>query len=167
MSLMQITILVALSIYAVYRQTIRHAVHGQSRFKLAAIYIAVGLVAGGFHLPASPLAWTLLAASILLSVIVGVARGRHTRMWVEEDGQVHAQGTPLTIGLFLALIGCKYAIGAWQYLTHRPLEHGSFGEIMLMVGVMVAMQAEIVWRRARKLQASPTAYGLTAAVPLA
>lgn len=165
MSTAQIIVLVALSVYAVYRQTVRHPVRGRLRFKLAAIYIAVGLVAGGLHPPPTVSSWALLAVSVLLSVAVGVARGWHTRIWVEGDGQVYSKGTLLTIGLFLALIGSKYALGAWQYLSHRPLEQGGFGEAMLMIGVMVAMQAEIVWRRAKKLHASPASSNLAAGAP--
>ncbi|MDM0115426.1 hypothetical protein QTI66_24970 [Variovorax sp. J22R133] len=150
----QILALVALTFYAVYKQSTRHEIIGKTRFKLAAIYIGVGLVTGGFYLPPSATAWSILGGSVLASVLVGVARGRLSKVWAEPDGRIHCQGTPLSIGLFLALIAAKYALGAWQYLTHQPSEHGGFGEVLVMIGLMVAMQAEIIWRRALALRKS-------------
>ncbi|HYP84145.1 hypothetical protein [Variovorax sp.] len=151
MSLTQVAVLLALSIYAIYRQSIRHPVaHGLARFKLAFIYAAVGLVVGGFYLPPDTGAWTALIVSLVASLVVGVLRGRGTRLWREADGQAFSQGTPWTIGLFLALVGAKFAFGAWVYLHHGH-PHGGFGEVMLMIGLMVAMQAQIVWRRAQAL----------------
>lgn len=148
----QILILLALTAYAIYRQSIRHEVVGHSRFKLAIIYTVVGLAVGGFYLPPDATSWAVLLGGLLASVIVGVLRGRFTRLWREADGRVFSRGTPLTVGLFLALVGGKFAIGTWQYLHHAH-PHGGFGEVLVMIGAMVAMQAQIVWQRATALAA--------------
>ncbi len=159
MSPLAILALLALVGYAIYQQTQRHEITGAGRFKLAIIYAAVGLVIGGFSRPDTPAEWGLLAASLALSVVVGLARGRLTRMWVEDrpDGRhVVAQGTAVTIGLFLALVAAKFALGTWAYFAHVS-DDGGFGEVMFMIAVMVAFQAELVWRRARAMGARVTA----------
>lgn len=151
MSPTQILIIIALTVYAIYKQSVRHEVVGKTRFKLALIYGIVGLMVGGFYMPPSLTSWAILLGGMLLSIVVGLARGRLSRVWAEADGKVYSQGTPLTIGLFLLLIGAKFAIGAWQYMTHQPNEHGGFGEVLILIGLMVAMQAQIIWQRALAL----------------
>ncbi|MET0865345.1 MAG: DUF1453 domain-containing protein [Nakamurella sp.] len=151
MQIQQIVILVALIGYAIYRQSHRHEVIGGSRFKLAIIYGIVGLVVGGFAVPAGPWAVGFLVASIALSVIVGVIRGKYTKVW-REDGRVYSQGTALTISLFLILVLGKFAMGTAAYFLHIS-DNGGFGEIMLMIALMVAFQAQIIWNRAKPLGA--------------
>ena len=151
MSPLEIVILVSMLGYAVWRQTQRHEVVGASRFKLAIIYGIVGLVVGGFHLPHSGSAIALLATTIALSIIFGLMRGRYTRVWA-EDGRVYSQGTVLTVSLFFVLIAAKFGLGTIAYLE-KLSNDGGFGEILLMIAVMVAFQAEIVWRRARQIGA--------------
>lgn len=151
----EIVILVALCAYAIYRQTQRHEVVGSTRFKLAIIYLIIGLVSGGFSRPDGQSEWLLLIGSILLSVIVGWARGRFTRIWRADDDRVYSQGTPLTISLFLLLVVAKFGIGTVAYFL-RISDDGGFGEILVMIAVMVGFQSEIVWRRARPLGARVT-----------
>jgi hypothetical protein len=148
----EIVALVALVCYAVYRQTRQQEVVGNTRFKLAIVYGVVGLVVGGFYFPDTGGEATLLLASIVLSAVVGVLRGRLTRVWAGPDGRVLSQGTPLTIGLFLGMIVVKFGMGTVAYFTGVS-DHGGFGEILLMIAVMVALQAELIWRRARPLGA--------------
>ncbi|WP_020204252.1 MULTISPECIES: DUF1453 family protein [Cupriavidus] len=157
----QILLIAALCCYAVYRQTVRSEVDGKSRFKLAAIYAIVGFVAGGIHAPASPLAWTLLLGGLAMSAAVGYVRGRLTTLSV-ENGAVYAQGTKLTIALFLGLVLVKFALGAAAYMAGAAVAHSSgFGQVMVLIAVMVAFQAEIVWQRAKAL------LGMHAGVPAA
>jgi hypothetical protein len=33
-------------------------------------------------------------------------------------------------------------------------DHGGFGEVLIMIGIMVGIQAELVWRRAQALPAA-------------
>jgi hypothetical protein len=148
----EIVALVALVCFAVYRQTRQQEVVGNTRFKLAIVYGVVGLVVGGFYFPDTGGEATLLVASIVLSAVVGLLRGRWTRVWAGADGRVFSRGTPLTIGLFLAMVVVKFGMGTVAYFT-GVTDHGGFGEILLMIAVMVALQAELIWRRARPLGA--------------
>jgi hypothetical protein len=147
----EIVALLALVGYAVYRQTRQQEVVGSARFKLAIIYAIAGVVVGGFSRPHTLAEVLVLAVSLALSVVVGLARGRLTRLWAHE-GRVYSQGTRLTIGLFLGLVAGKFAIGTACYFLQIS-DDGGFGEILLMIAVMIAFQAEIIWRRARALGA--------------
>jgi hypothetical protein len=155
MSLTEILILVAMIGYAIYRQTQRHEVIGSSRFKLAIIYAVVGLVVGGFSRPDTAAEWGLLAAGLGLSVVVGLTRGRWTRVWADDASgvrRVYSQGTALTVGLFLGMVAVKFGMGTYAYFNHIS-DDGGFGEILIMIAVMVAFQAELIWRRACALGA--------------
>ena len=156
MSPTEIIVLLALVGYAIYQQSRRHQVVGSKRFKLAIIYAIVGLVVGGMHMPKNAAAWGLLVLSIALSVGVGLLRGRLTRMWATADGTVYSQGTALTIGLFLGLVAAKFAIGTAAYFLHIS-DDGGFGEVLIMIAIMVAFQAQLIWRRAQAL--SPASSG--------
>jgi len=147
----EIAVLVAMICYAIYKQTQRHEIVGSTRFKLAFIYGAIGLVMGGYHLPDTTGETLLLVASIALSVVVGLARGKYTRVWA-DNGRVYSQGTALTIGLFLGMVVIKFAMGVFAYFQDIS-DHGGFGEVLLMIAIMVAMQAELVWHRAKPLGA--------------
>lgn len=149
MTPLEILTIVVLCVYAVYRQTIRHEVTGTKRFKLALIYAGVGLLVGGFYMPSSTISWALLGFSVALSTVVGYWRGRLTRMWT-ENGKVYSQGTRITITLFILLIVVKFALGVAEYFAGTS-SHGGFGEVMLLIAIMLAFQAEIVWRRGKRL----------------
>jgi hypothetical protein len=151
MSPVEIAALLALVGYAIYRQTRHCEVVGRSRFTLAVVYAVVGVVIGGFALPHSAAEVLVVGIGLALSVVVGLARGRLTHLWA-EDGRVYSKGTPLTIGLFLGLVAAKFAIGTACYFLHIS-DDGGFGEVLVMIAIMIAFQAEIVWRRARVLGA--------------
>ena len=156
MSPLSIIALLALTGYAIYRQSQRHEVGARGRFTMAIIYAVAGFAVGGFSRPDGAAEWALLVISIALSVGVGLARGRLTRMWTEDrpDGRhVIAQGTVVTIGLFVAMVAVKFGMGTWAYFNHVS-DDGGFGEILIMIAVMIAFQAELVWRRARALGAT-------------
>jgi hypothetical protein len=149
-SVLEIVILLALTAYAIVRQTRPHEVVGHNRFTLATIYAIVGVAVGGFSRPDTAGQWLLLLGGLALSVVVGLARGRLTRVVRDADGRVLAQGTATTIGLFVGLVVAKFALGALAYFLHIN-DDGGFGEVLVMIAVMVAFQAELVWRRARAL----------------
>lgn len=163
MSPLELVAILALTGYAIYKQTRKHEVVGSSRFKLAIIYIAVGLIMGGIHISTNATQIGLLLFSMLLSVVVGLLRGRYTRLWA-EDGRVFSQGTALTVGLFIGLVAVKFALGTVLYLTHID-DDGGFGEVLLMIGIMVAFQAELIWRRAKPMGARATSTDAPATVP--
>ena len=54
----------------------------------------------------------------------------------------------MTIALFVGLIAAKFGIGTYEYLA-GVRDSAGFGEVLVMIGVMVAVQAQIVWIRAR------------------
>jgi hypothetical protein len=110
-------------------------------------------VALGFALPHD---WTTLAVvlvSLLASVAVGVFGGRHLQLWRGADGRVFSQGTGLTIGLLVALVGAKLGATALAALTPLPY-HASLGEVLLMIGIMLAVENLVVGQRAQALRES-------------
>lgn len=155
MTVYELVALVGLIVFAVYRQSRRHELVGSTRFKMALIYIVVGLFIGGLHLPIGAIGYGFFAASIALSVVVGLIRGRYTRLWRETDGRVYIQGTAFTIGIFVAMVVVKFGLGTTAYLLGNS-DHGGIGEIVIMIGVMIAVQAELLWRRAQPLHPRST-----------
>jgi hypothetical protein len=156
MSTTEILIIVAMVGYAVYQQTQVSEVRGSGRFKLAIIYGIVGIAVGGFAFPHSPIALGLLVLGLAMSIVCGLVRGRLTRVWVAADGRVLRQGTALTVGLFLGLVAVKLGIGTFEYFA--GIKDAGFGDVMLMIALMVGVQAEIVFQRAKSLTgAAPAA----------
>ena len=51
------------------------------------------------------------------------------------------------------MIAVKFALGAWAQIAHIDDGEG-FGEVLVMLAIMLAVQAQIVWNRARALTAS-------------
>lgn len=143
--------ILALVGYAIYRQSQVSEVTQRGRFKLAIIYAIVGVCVGGFNLPSGAAGVGIVAGSLVLSVVIGLFRGRLTRLWVQPDGRIMQRGTAVTIGLFLALIVVKVGVGVFAGFAHIDDGEG-FGEVMVMIAAMVAVQAELVWRRARQLR---------------
>jgi hypothetical protein len=151
MSIVSLIIVAMLTGYAIYKQTRVQLVTGRARFRLAIVYAIAGLVLG-FAMPHRLAAVGLIVASLLISVVVGLARGACTRVWREGDGRVFSRGSAVTIGLFVALIASKFGLG---FVADRlGIHESSVGEILLMISVSVAIQAELVWRRAQALRDS-------------
>jgi hypothetical protein len=150
MSPIEILAIVVVVVYAIYKQTQVSEVRAKGRFKLAIIYAIVGICVGGFAAPHGAAAVGMIAASIVLSVVVGLVRGQLTKVWMQADGRVFRQGTVVTVCLFLGLIAAKFALGTFAYLDHVK-DGAGFGEVMVMVAIMVAVQAELVYRRSLAL----------------
>lgn len=148
MSPVEILAILTVTFYAIYKQTQISEVRGRGRFKMALVYAIVGLAVGGFARPDGMTAWALFAISIALSVVVGVARGYLTRVWSNPDGRIMRQGTALTIGLFIGLVIAKFGLGTFAYLDHVD-DGAGFGEVMVMIAIMIGVQSELVWRRAK------------------
>lgn len=149
MSRVQPLIIFVLTAYAVYQQTCRHQLNPKIRFKLAVIYIGVGLIVG-FTLPHSWAQAGFFAASIALSIVVGAIRGRLTRVWTDSTAS-YSQGTVLTVSIFLAMIAVKFGFGALAYFA-GVTETSGIGEILVMIGAMMALQAQIIHVRASRLK---------------
>jgi hypothetical protein len=156
MTPVELVLIVVLCGYAVYKQSQRHEVTGGGRrFKLAIIYGGVGLIVGGFYVPETSLEWVFFAASVAASVVVGVVRARFTHVWV-DGGHTYSQGTVVSISLFLALVLAKFALGTLAYFLDVS-DDGGFGEVLILIGIMVGIQAELVWRRAQAMTAAADA----------
>jgi hypothetical protein len=164
MSTTQWIIVVGLIAYAVYKQTVVAPVSGRGRFRLALTYAIIG-IALGVTMPHSPAGLGLIGASVVFSLVVGFARGACTRIWRSGDGRVISRGSTVTITLFLALIASKFGLGA--VADQLDIHDSSMGEIMVMIGISVAIQAEVVWRRARVLAAGARAETYEAEVTVA
>jgi hypothetical protein len=95
---------------------------------MVVIYAAVGLAVGGFDLPGGVAGWTMITAGLALSMVVRLLRGRATAVWGDADGRV------------------------WRRGTVRRIDDGAgFGEVLVMIALMFAVQAELIWRGARRL----------------
>ncbi len=147
----ELILILALVGYSVWKQTQKNEVIGNRRFKLAIIYAIIGLLVGGFRPPDSLWPIVVLLISLGLSFLVGWLRGKYAKLWV-ENGRVYSQGTPLTIGLFIGLIVMKFVIGFLVVILNINDDAG-MGEIMIMIAIMIAFYAEVLWRRAQPLGA--------------
>lgn len=155
MSPLEIVAILALTGWAVYKQTVVSEVTTTAaRFTMAGIYAVVGLAIGGFDTPSGWAGWAMIVTGLALSFVIGLVRGRYTRMWT-ADGRIWRQGTALTVGLFLGLIATKFALGTLAYLLHID-DGAGFGEVLLMIAIMIAVQAEIIRRRALALPTPTT-----------
>jgi hypothetical protein len=156
MTPLEIVAILVLTTWAIYRQTIVSEVtFTKARFKMAIIYAVVGLVVGGFDTPSSWAGWTMILTGLALSFVVGLIRGRYTKLWIADD-TVWRQGTVFTVGLFIGLIAAKFALGTLAYFWHID-DGAGFGEVLVMIAIMIAVQAQIIYVRARPLQPSSTA----------
>jgi hypothetical protein len=156
MSPLDLVILLALVAWAIYNQTrVAEVSTGLGRYKMVVIYAVIGLLVGGFALPKNLAGVALIVFGLLLSAVVGLLRGRYTRVWVEADGRAVRRGTRLTVGLFLGLVAAKFALGTLAYFWHVD-DGAGLGEILVMIAVMIAVQAEIVYRRAQGIRPTTT-----------
>jgi hypothetical protein len=150
MSATEILAILALVAWSVYRQTRTSQVTAKSRFKMAIIYTIVGLSVGGFDRPGGLVGYGMIAIGLALSLVVGLARGRLTRVWADTEGRVFSQGTAVTVALFLGLVAVKFGLGVLAWFAHIN-DGAGFGEVLIMIAIMIAVQAQIVYRRAETL----------------
>jgi hypothetical protein len=151
-SLWEVAVIVALEGFSVYKQTKAREFKTRHRFVVALLYAIVG-VALGFALPHDWTTSAVVLVSLLASVAVGVFGGRHLQLWRGADGRVFSQGTGLTIALLVALVGAKLGATALAALTPLPY-HASLGEVLLMIGIMLAVENLVVGQRAQALRES-------------
>ena len=147
----ELILILALVGYSVWKQSQKNEVIGNRRFKLAIIYAVVGILIGGFRPPDTTWSIVVLLISLALSFVVGWLRGRYAKLWV-DNGRVYSQGTPLTIGLFLALIAMKFVIG-FLVVIYNINDDAGMGEIMVMIAIMIAFYAQVLWTRAQPMGA--------------
>ena len=154
MSTTQSILLLGMVVYAIYRQTHTGEVKAQGRFKVALIYAAITVLSArqeGWTLPQG-IGWAFLLAGIGLSAAVGTARGVLTLVWIDAEGRCMKKGTWQTVVLFLGMLVVKVGMGTFAGF-HHIRDGASFPQVLAIVTVMVAVQAEIVFRRAQALTA--------------
>lgn len=161
MSATEILAILALVAWSVYRQTGISQVTAKSRFKMAIIYTIVGLCVGGFDHPRGLIGYGMIAIGLALSLAVGLARGRLTRVWADAEGRVFSQGTAVTVALFLGLVAVKFGLGVLAWFAHIN-DGAGFGEVLIMIAIMIAVQAQIVYRRAETLTRAAASRQVTA-----
>jgi hypothetical protein len=150
MSATEILAILALVAWSIYRQTRKSEVTAKDRFKMAIIYAIVGVCVGVFDRPSGLAGYGMIAIGLALSLAVGLARGRLTRVWADAQGRVFSQGTAVTVGLFLGLVAVKFGLGVLAWFAHIN-DGAGFGEVLIMIAIMIAVQAQIVYRRAEAL----------------
>jgi hypothetical protein len=60
------------------------------------------------------------------------------------------------------MVVIKFGMGVWAHFAHVS-DDGGFREILVMIAVMVAFQAKLIWRRAQALnghRARPAVVGV-------
>jgi hypothetical protein len=151
MSPLEILAILALSAWAIYKQTVVAEVDlTNRRFKMAIVYALVGIAVGGFDSPSGWAGWAMILLGLALSFVVGLVRGRCTRLWM-ADGKMWRRGTALTVGLFIGLIVVKFGLGTLAYFLHID-DGAGFGEILVMIAIMIVAQAQVIQGRALALQ---------------
>lgn len=85
MSATEVLAILVLVGWAIYRQTRASEVTAESRFKMAIIYAIVGICVGGFDRPSGLAGYGMIAIGLALSLAVGLARGRLTRVWADAQ----------------------------------------------------------------------------------
>src|ERR1700744_5216183 len=150
MSATEILAILALVVWSIYRQTRKSEVTAKDRFKMAIIYAIVGICVGGFDRPSGLAGYGMIAIGLALSLAVGLARGRLTRGWADAQGRVFSQGPAVTVGLFLGLVAVKFGLGVLAWFAHIN-DGAGFGEVLIMIAIMIAVPGQIVSRRAEAL----------------
>ena len=150
MSVTEIVAILALVAWSVYRQTRTTEVQAESRFKMAITYAIIGVCVGGFDRPSGLAGYGMIAIGLALSLVVGLVRGRLTRVWADARGRVFYQGTAATVALFLGLVAVKFGLGVLAWFAHIN-DGAGLGEVLVMIAIMIAVQAQIVYQRAEAL----------------
>jgi hypothetical protein len=133
--------------WSVWRQMHAHEITRRGLTKLPVIFAAIGLI--GLQpgdLPSSSAAAVAAAISLALSVGLGVVRGAVIPVWRDSGGRWLSQGNRLTIALWVALIGAKFALGVVSSVTGW-FPQTSAGEVFLFLGISFAAQNLVVARR--------------------
>jgi hypothetical protein len=138
-------ILLVLVPWSIYRQMQRSKISGAGLMKLPLTFVAIGLLGFDHWFPGNGGSWTVLAIGLLLSAGLGVWRGAKMPIWREHDGW-YRQGNSLTLMLWIALIASKIVVDtiAGFIGIGEPVRPG---EVFFTIGVSIAVQAVIEYRR--------------------
>lgn len=91
----------------------------------------------------------VLALSLALSVVLGVARGLLMPVY-RREGVPWRKGNATTIALWAALVAGKVALAFATGVAHPP----SFGEVLVFLGVSIGVQSAVTVARAEPARAT-------------
>jgi hypothetical protein len=133
--------------WSVWRQMHAHEITRRGLTKFPVIFAAMGLfgVQRG-DIPSSSAAAAAMLVSLALSVGLGIARGALIPIWRDARGRCFSRGNRLTIALWVALVGGKFALGTIASVTGW-FPQTSAGEVFLFLGISFAAQNLVVARR--------------------
>jgi hypothetical protein len=150
-------VLLVLVPWSIYRQMQVNPITQSGLVKLPLIFAAIGIL--GFGLGAIPTdgpALTYLAASVALSVALGIWRGAIIPIWTDAQGQTVTQGNRATLSLWILLLATKIVMGTVASITGWfPGEHA--GEIFVFIALSFAAQNLVVAKRTQGRLAPPVA----------
>lgn len=95
---------------------------------------------------------TIFAASVVLAVALGLARGASMRVWIVTS-TAYRNGTRLTLALWITSLIIGFATSTAEQATHHaPPSQGL--TIVLFLGLTIGSQNLVVLRRARTSRAA-------------
>lgn len=140
------------------------ALQFRTRRVRAVAYLWVALLTARGCVPPGPSRATatsiaVLVASLLVSAVFGVLRGRTMSVWRASDGAVYRRGNGTTLLLWFATIATKLGMAlAAQVLFAEPV---NLNALWLCLGVTVAIQQHVLIRRAARVPVSQTPMATT------
>lgn len=140
-------VLAVLLPWSLWRQMHAHAITREGLIKLPLIFAAIGALSlTRQDVPSDAAAAAYIAASLGLSVALGIWRGAVIPAWLTADGTWMSKGNRLTITLWIVLIGAKFAMGAVASITGW-FPASTTGEVFLFLGISFAVQNLVVAHR--------------------
>jgi hypothetical protein len=150
-------IVVAAVIFVIVRQFLPRRLSDGRAWVVPLILFALGLSG----LNGSDLTATAgpLAISAAVAIGTGILRAMSFRLWLDGQGRAWAQGTLVTLGLWILLlaarVGLTVAFGAVDPTASAHLA----SELPLIAGLTLGVQFLVLWWRGRALTAVPESPG--------
>ena len=138
--------------FILWRQLQPRAVREDNPYRLMLVLGVVGVVdLVGFadHHRVNALAWSLLAASLVVGCLFGVLRGETVRIW-RRDGVLMRQGNAITVVLWVAGLGVHVLADLLIDGVDRSASGIGADAILLYLGVALAAQRFATLTRARQ-----------------
>ena len=142
--------------FILWRQLQPREVREDSPYRLMLVLAVIGVVdligfAGDHHVTA--VAWTLLAASLVIGAFFGVMRGALVHIW-RRDGVLVRQGNAVTVVLWVVGLGVHVLVDLLINGVDRSASGVGANAILLYLGVALAAQRVVTLSRAHHLAAA-------------
>ena len=137
----EIVLIAAAIVYVLARRLMGEPAVGQRLLVLPAVLGVIGLTQTSVH---SLSALAVLVVSAALSVVFGLLRGLTIRTY-EQDGIVMLRYTAMTIVVWVASIGARFALG---FVTNSSGSNG----LMLVVGAGLLAEGLVVLAKAVRVR---------------